>query len=866
MKKRTRFTQHILLYFLLSLLIGWAPSLSAQSDYRLAEQDSLALVAFYWATDGPNWNSNQAGFGVNDLSSEWQTTYDGQFNNWLDGPAKDWFGVKVEKRPIVNSTDSSYRVTWIWPVIGRRTDGQNQLDGYIPREVGLLTELNHFRINGNDGFTWELMPDEIYHPSLQHLDLESCWFDGDVSDALRNCTDIRKMNLRYNNFDYIPNWDFLDEPALRNLEGTQWLYNSRFSYAYLEKIIDHFYSVSPNLKEFQVEFRDMFDVGDEREIVAPLGSTVDIVSNDAGENTAFITYQWYKDGLSKFGRTQDTYSIPSVSAADYGNYTVRISNDYVKAYDQNTNYGEVFTKQIHLVDAPVPPVIEKAYSGYNGQYVDLYFSKPMSASALTGYQGLALTADGVSMSVLSVEVLGRLEKQVRIHLDAAIQQGDTIDLDWAAAGNILDQNGGLLQAFSGYPVVNRVRRAPVFVQAATSLDGGSIQLIADGYIDETSLTNASFLVQGDSVYSVASVTLAPGDIDRHISKTLILTLVESIVDTAEVITVQYESGKVFGLYGGTIAPGDTLPVENLVSIDRLPVRLTFEDGSEVLENIFVSASWKVNPLPMYDDGTNSDAVANDHIWTYSTLLAEDDYSWNVFARTEIAAFDTISTVDPVTGVVTLTLVPIVINQDSSLSDQILLEFSVTEDEVVGDTVYGIQNRDVTFNLRTQAATDDVFLMGIDGDWSVGRMMIEVNMGTLYSDTLFKLTAGDIIEYNYRIGNDWENLTPEPRRYVVKNGPNLIEDQFGIFTGIEGNPLSPISLYPNPNSDGMLYISGIPLFSQLDLYTLTGQVIQSIPEAMEPTSVLNISQQAKGLYLLKVTTPNHQVFIHKILFR
>ena len=56
--------------------------LNAQSDYKLAEQDSLALVAFYWATDGPNWKSNQDGFGFNDLTSEWQGVYDGGFSKW----------------------------------------------------------------------------------------------------------------------------------------------------------------------------------------------------------------------------------------------------------------------------------------------------------------------------------------------------------------------------------------------------------------------------------------------------------------------------------------------------------------------------------------------------------------------------------------------------------------------------------------------------------------------------------------------------------------------------------------------------------------------------------------------------------------
>ena len=149
----------ISLLFILTIML--CSQVQAQSDYKLVEQDSLALVAFYQATDGPNWISNQDGFGMDGLSTEWQDVYDGGFSKWLEGPVKDWFGVKVEKRLIPNTADSAYRVTWLWPVIGRRTDGQNGLDGYVPREVGLLTALEEFRVNGNNGFEWTELPDDL---------------------------------------------------------------------------------------------------------------------------------------------------------------------------------------------------------------------------------------------------------------------------------------------------------------------------------------------------------------------------------------------------------------------------------------------------------------------------------------------------------------------------------------------------------------------------------------------------------------------------------------------------------------------------------------------------------------------------------
>ena len=852
------------LYVGLFLLAG-TPTLLAQADYKLAEQDSLALVAFYWATDGPNWTSNQPGFGFDDLTSEWQERYNGGFNNWLDGPAKDWFGVTVEKRAIPNSTDSTYRVTLLSPVIGRRTDGQNQLRGYIPREVGLLTALERFRINGNDGFRDELMPDEIYHASLQEIDPEACWFDGDVSEALRNCTDMRKMNLRYNNFDYIPNFDFLDEAALRNQEGTQWLYNSRFSYALLERILDYYYTISPVTGEFLLEMRDMFDVGDEREVVAPIGSSVEIVCNDAGKQEDFITYQWYKNGISRFGKTKKTFDIASVKESDYADYTVRITNDYVKAYDTNGNYGEVFTKKIHLVPAPVPPVINKAVATYNGQFVELYFSKPMSKTELAGYENITISADGETIEVVAAEVMGRIDKLVKIELASPLADGTTLSLSFSD-GVISDQNGGQMEAVAGLPIENRVRPAAQIATATTTLDGTGIVLNFDQFINEASLAESTFLVEGNSAYEIASVTLIAGEVDAAISKNVLLTLTEVIVDTLEQITVAYDGGKIHGLYGGTLAESDKIEVFNQVSVDKTDLLITFEDGSESLDNIYLKGSWRAAVIPMYDDGTNGDAIANDHTWSYQLSLVEDDYSWDVLLRKEQAIFDTIRTEDANTGVVTLTLVPSVLATDSLLSGNILLDFSIAERVLTGDTNFGIENLEVIFNVRTNGINDNVYLMGIENDWANGSIMEIITPGQLYSDTLYKQTAGNIIDYNYRVGTDWENLTPEPRQYIVKNGINIINDFFGIFTDVEELEEKQIKIYPNPSQTGLISIEGLEDFTRVEIFNLSGQLVQTVSKNIKNTLLLDLSTQARGLYLIKATSSSGQIYSSKIILQ
>jgi hypothetical protein len=833
---------YIIGFILLFTSIG--ADLFAQNDYKLAEQDSLALVAFYWATDGPNWLSNQEGFSKADLSTEWQDTYDGQFNNWFDGPAKDWFGVKVQKRPIPNSTDSTYRVTWLWPVIGRRTDGQNMLSGYVPREMGLMTALEQFRVNGNDGFTNELIPDELYHRSLRHFDTESAWFGGGLSDAFRNCVNIRKMNVRYNNYDHMPNIDFIGEEGARNLEGTQWFYNSRFSYFYMERIVDFFYSISDNPMEFGLEARDMFDVGDEEEIVAPVGSSIEMICNDAGMREEFITYQWFKDGLSKFGKNKKTYDIASVKESDYGHYTTRITNDYVKSYDSNGNYGEVFTKGIHVVPAPVAPVIYKAVVDNSGQYLDLYFSKRMTGA--TGFENLQITADGEAIQVVEGMVKGRINREARVFLETPIQIGSEVILSYDSDA-IIDKNGGVMEVISDFQVENRARMAPSIDSARTTLDGSGILVYFDYFINPNSLTGGDFEIEGSTAHNIASVSLVAGDIDLGISKTVLLTLAEEVSDSAEVLTLNYMGGGVHGLYGGTLQPVSDIPVDNIVTVDRTEVVINFEDGSGNLSDVVIKGSWRAIPIQLFDDGTNGDLIPSDNTWTTTLALADDEYGWDVFARETVATLDTVYSTDSL-GNTVLTLIPSSINKDSLLNNDYILEFSVGDRRVVGDTIFGIFNRDVVFNLTVNAQGEDIYLMGINDDWNEGILMTSLG-DNKYTYTLPKLTAGNTLNYNYRRGSSFENETPDTRSYSVINGDNVINDVFGIFTSTEDALEAKVKIYPNPSEDGILNIEGFEKQKIISIYNSIGGKLQEINVHGRKLITVDLSDLPAGMYFL-----------------
>lgn len=824
--------------------------LYAQGDYKIAEQDSLALVAFYNATDGPNWISNQDGFGLSSLTSEWQGTYSGGFNKWLEGPVKDWFGVTVEKLPIPNSSDSTYRVVTVWPVIGRRTDGENKLKGYIPREVGLLTALKDFRVNGNLGFTGTEIPDDLYHKSLQLLDIEAAWFDGEISDAFRNCTDIRKMNFRYNNIDYMPTLDFLDSEGLYNLNGTQWLYSTQLSLAIFEKTIDYFYTISENPKEFGLEMRDVNNVGDEIEIVAPVGSSVDMECTSAGEKEESISYQWYKNGLSRFGKTKRIYSIASVKESDYGDYKVKITNDYVKEYDGNSNWGEVYTKLIHLVPEPVAPVIEWAKTSYNGKTIKLRFSKPMNNQA-AGYEGFTISAGNRTVQAIGAKTEGRLDKDLILRLSEPIMQGEEIVLSYS--GNaVVDKNSGILQSISNLSIENMVRKEPTIVSANTTKDGNGIEVVFDNYIDANSINTGDFKINGNTEYTISSGTLKNGEIDSHISKVVLLSLNNRITDDSEQLTIDYIQGGLSGFLSGVVESFSSLNVTNNVILDVTEVSLTFKDGSGNIESALVQPSWSVNPMQLYDDGTHGDAVADDDVWTLTAALVDESYTWDVIARETQITYDTTSVTNPETGIITQTITPKEIHFDSVLSENVLLEFQVNNDLVTGTTSFGIMNMPVTFNLTLNESSDQVFLMGINDDWATGIPMERVGDSNVYTVILQGYTIGDEITYNYRVGDNWENVTAETRSKHVVAGENIINDSFGVFT----NTTDLISkgdfkIYPNPAQDEVFVSINKPVESIL-IINLSGQIEKMIQTVNQQNIIpLQISHLKNGLYLVKL---------------
>ena len=131
--------------------------------------ERAALEAFYRANNGDNWRDN---------------------TNWCsDKPFGEWRDV---------STTNSGHVDAIW------LDNQGDVYGYIPKEIGNLSELKILRINGGDmsaayAFSgYRPLPEEIGQlRKLKHLELSWYPFSGTIPESIFNLTSLEYLYINY---------------------------------------------------------------------------------------------------------------------------------------------------------------------------------------------------------------------------------------------------------------------------------------------------------------------------------------------------------------------------------------------------------------------------------------------------------------------------------------------------------------------------------------------------------------------------------------------------------------------------------------------------------------------------------------------
>ncbi|OGU99102.1 MAG: hypothetical protein A2455_07345, partial [Ignavibacteria bacterium RIFOXYC2_FULL_35_16] len=283
------------------------------------QMDSLALVALYYATDGPHWAAPLSG------------------EPWLGGaPVTQWDGV----------TTYNCRVYYL-----TRQQGV-KMKGTLPNDLGNLTAVSAININGQSGENGDLhgpilsilgtlanlvnlslgnnnlsgeIPAELGElANLQTLSLSGNRLEGPIPPELGDATNLWWVSLDHNqlggavpqSFASLINLKFLllqdnqleDLPDLTSLSALTNLYleNNRFTFEDLE----------PNVPLF-TQAQVLYSPQDSVETHIDHAWRV-LYVNVGGTQTA---YQWYENGVLIPGATQSTYA-----ATESQTYRCRTTN------------------------------------------------------------------------------------------------------------------------------------------------------------------------------------------------------------------------------------------------------------------------------------------------------------------------------------------------------------------------------------------------------------------------------------------------------------------------------------------------------------------------------------------------------------
>ncbi len=172
--------QFRILLFILSL-----STLGFTAKAQVLASDSLALVALYNSTNGPGWTLKI---------------------NWLTGPVSSWFGITVIGNRVSNISLNSNQLNGFLPMELGNLSGlnglsmiNNQIGGSLPSQLSNLTNLTFLQMFGNQ-LSGNLPSGLGTLSQLTHLSLADNNFTGNIPKNLGNLINLNFLGLRGNQF------------------------------------------------------------------------------------------------------------------------------------------------------------------------------------------------------------------------------------------------------------------------------------------------------------------------------------------------------------------------------------------------------------------------------------------------------------------------------------------------------------------------------------------------------------------------------------------------------------------------------------------------------------------------------------------
>ncbi|MFD0797578.1 T9SS type A sorting domain-containing protein [Maribacter chungangensis] len=374
------------LFFLMCVFLSAHEGLTDGENHKKSEatkdvffdvtSDSLALLALYNATNGPNWkdawdlNENMTAWHGVSINFQGRVSGVNLYQQGLEGELPTEIG-NLTSLTTLNLLDNN--ISGNIPVeIGNLTNlltlnlGDNSISGSIPIQIGNLMELRQLILNsnnltggipveigdldkleflhlgrnglsgtiptaiyglinldylylGNNDLTGNISPEIGNLINVLHLTLEDNNFSGNLPASLGNLSLLNRLIIRNNSFN--GSLDFLLNTGLNN-NGILLIEGNTYVFEDLEGLIAPFSSIS-------FSYRNQSKVGTPDTIILNNGDT-HTVSVTATTNVN-NQYQWFKNGTFITGANDASYTINFEGEAQVGEYSCRITNTVVTA-------------------------------------------------------------------------------------------------------------------------------------------------------------------------------------------------------------------------------------------------------------------------------------------------------------------------------------------------------------------------------------------------------------------------------------------------------------------------------------------------------------------------------------------------------